>query len=760
MISKSMTGRRSGWSGVLGVLAATALQASPVAAQPYAYVANLGSDTVSVVDVATQTVATTVPVGSNPDGVAATPDGTRVFVANFLSDDLSVIDTGTNTVSARIDVGSGPVGVAVRPDGTFAYVTNRGSNTLSVISVATNALVATIPVGAGPDAVAITPDGAFAYVTNSFTHSPGTVSVVDLHTNAVTTTVEVYRTPNRLAITPDGRFVYVANFNSWNIAVIDTGSNTVTATIPLFGRPSGVAVHPNGAAVYVVTLGGTVEVIETATNTITNVIRVGDSPYGIATTRNGGGGYVANFAAGTITAVDLGDEVGTGTVAVGSNPFAVAVNCAGSGCTEPAYTPRPTRTPTATGTVTKPPTITPTRPPTFTPTPVPSPIRLEIGPANGLPGEQVSVIVTLRTEGRPVVATQSDLSFDANTPIAALPNGKPDCSMNPAIDKRGTTFVFEPVGCVQDATCTVVRALVVAFDNVDLIPDGAVLYTCNVRIGAGVPPGAYPLTIVASGSDPFAGGLTAALTGGYVVVGTPQGATPIPTHTLQPTPTNSPGPTAVPTPTIDLAHAAAIHIGSATGSAGQRVQVSVSIDTKGLDISGIQNDITFDPDTAVAARANGRPDCTVNPAINKNASAFAFQPPSCRLSGDCDRLRAVIFAIDNGDSIPDGAVLYTCNVDIAASASPGTHPLGNVDPLATSPEAIRVSAVGTSGQVIVTGPSGQGHLSTSSASSASGGCQTVEPASGGSWLLLAAGFLFALWRRPSDNVEHAVDAAV
>ncbi len=748
MTTNSMTGRRSGWSRALAVLAATALRTCPVAAQPYAYVANLGSATVSVVDVATQSVAATVPVGSNPDGVAATPDGTRVFVANFLSDDLSVIDTSTNTVIARIDVGSGPVGVAVRPDGTFAYVTNRGSNTVSVVSVATNALVATIPVGAGPDAVAITPDGAFAYVTNSFTHSPGTVSALDLRTNTVKTTVEVYRTPNRVAITPDGRFAYVANFNSWNIAVIDTSSNTVTATLPLFGRPSGVAVHPNGASAYVVTLGGTVEVIETATNTITNVITVGDTPYGIATTRNGGAGYVTNFAAGSLTALDLGDEVSTATVAVGAKPFAVAVNCVGSGCTEPAYTPHPTRPPTATGTATETPTATPTRPPTFTPTPLPSPIRLEMEPVNGLPGQQVTVTVSLRTEGQPVVATQSDLSFDANVPIAALPSGKPDCALNPAIDKSGTTFLFEPVGCEHDVTCTAVRALVVSFDNVDLIPDGAVLYTCNVRIGTGIPPGAYALTIVASGSDPSGGALTAALTGGYVVVGTPPEATPISTFTQLPTRTNPPAPTVVPTPTIDLAHAAVIHIGSATGAAGQRVQVSVTVDTKGLDISGIQNDITFDPRAAVAARANGRPDCTVNPAINKNASAFAFQPPSCTLSGDCNRLRALIIAIDNGDSIPDGAVLYTCNVDIAASAPPGTYPLGNVDPLATSPEAIRVSAVGTDGQVSVTGPSGQRGLSTSGAASASSGCQTVEPSSGGaSWLLLAAGLLLTVRRR-------------
>lgn len=748
MITERRTRWGSEWSGTFAILAGVSLLTAPAVAQPYAYIANLGSDTVSVVDAATQNVVATIAVGSNPDGVAVTPDGARVYVANFLSDTVSVIDAGTNTVTATIDVGSGPVGVAVTPDGTLAYVTDRGANTVSVISVATHALVTTIPVGAGPNAVAITPDGAFAYVTNSFTNSPGTVSVIDLHTNTVTTTVDVYRTPNRVAITPDGRFAYVANFRSWNIAVIDTSSNTLTATIPSLGRPSGVAVNPNGASVYVVTLGGTVEVIDSATNTISNLISVGESPYGIATTRNGGVSYVANFAAGTLSAVDLGDEVSTATVAVGSKPFAVAVNCVGSGCSEPPYTPRPTRTPTATWTATVTPTITPTRAPTSTPTPVPSPIRLEIGPVTGLPGQQTTLTVSLRTAGRQVAATQSDLSFDSNTPIAVLPSGKPDCAPNPAINKGGTTFLFEPVGCVPDATCDSVRALVVSFDNLDLIPDGAVLYTCNVQIGNNTPPGAYAVTIVASGSDPTGGELTAAASGGYVVVNTPPGATPIPTYTVPPTATNTPGPTAVPTPTSDAAHAVAVQVGSATGTAGQRVQFSVTLDTKGLDVSAVQNDITFDRQTAIAVRANGTPDCVVNPAIDKNATGFAFQPPSCTLSGDCARLRAIVIAFDNADPLPDGAVLYTCSVDVAASAPPRAYPLGNADPLVTSPAGVRISTVGTDGQIVVTGPSGQGLLSAHGAASAGGGCQTVPPGNGGArWPLLAAALFFALRRR-------------
>ena len=69
-------------------------------------------------------------------------------MANQGSNDVTVINTATNTVVATIPVGSQPIGAAVTPDGTRVYVTNTASNTVSVINTATNTVVATIPVGA------------------------------------------------------------------------------------------------------------------------------------------------------------------------------------------------------------------------------------------------------------------------------------------------------------------------------------------------------------------------------------------------------------------------------------------------------------------------------------------------------------------------------------------------------------------------------------------------------------------------------------
>ncbi|RPJ72889.1 MAG: YncE family protein, partial [Alphaproteobacteria bacterium] len=124
-----------------------------VYAAPFAYITNSGNNTVSVIDTATDTVTATVPVGTNPFGVAVSPDGSKVYVANSGSDPsyegtVSVINTTTNTVTATVNnVGTNPVGVSVVPDGTKVYVANSGSDpsyegTVSVINTTTNTVTA------------------------------------------------------------------------------------------------------------------------------------------------------------------------------------------------------------------------------------------------------------------------------------------------------------------------------------------------------------------------------------------------------------------------------------------------------------------------------------------------------------------------------------------------------------------------------------------------------------------------------------------
>lgn len=134
------------------------------------YITHSGSGTVSVIDTSNQTFLTTIHIGINPQGIAASPlhvdvagmaydsNNGRMYVANSYSNTISVINSSTMQVNATIHVGFYPQGVAYDSAHGYLYVANAKSNTVSVIDTATNRVVDIIDVGKFPSGVAYDSD--------------------------------------------------------------------------------------------------------------------------------------------------------------------------------------------------------------------------------------------------------------------------------------------------------------------------------------------------------------------------------------------------------------------------------------------------------------------------------------------------------------------------------------------------------------------------------------------------------------------------
>lgn len=318
----------------------------------FAYVANdnsdgiPGDDTVSVIDIATNTVIKTISDSSfnQPYTVTINAAGTLAYVTNSNSTTITIINIATNTVSGIINGFDGPSGMAITPDGTTAYVNNYGGpegvqsgngTTVRVVDLATNTIVgAPITVGLAPASLAITPDGAFVYVISYVDGNPGngTTSIIQTSDNTVVGTIPGFTGPFQIVITANGKYAYVTNFGSNNfspigttVSVIDLTTNEISDTIRLGTQPSGIALTPNGRFAYVTNynslyLGpnftdltpgiGIVNIIDLCTNKVLcQTLIAGESPSNIAITPDGKRAYVSNYASNNVSVFNINDRM-------------------------------------------------------------------------------------------------------------------------------------------------------------------------------------------------------------------------------------------------------------------------------------------------------------------------------------------------------------------------------------------------------------------------------------------------------------------
>lgn len=357
----------------------------------------------------------------------------------------------------------------------------------------------------------------------------------------------------------------------------------------------------------------------------------------------------------------------------------------GGAVTPGAETPTSTETPTGAPTATDTPA-----PPTETATAAPSPTGTDTpleGPTD-TPTETGATPTDTPMEGETSTPTDTPTEAETSTPTDTPSEGPTDTPTQAAATDTATPTATETATGVPTGT-----ASATATATATGVPTG----TATATITPSASPSSSP---TASHTASPTATATAAATPTSTATHPPT-ATVTPTHT-QPTATATLTRTGTPTNT-PLPIQASIIIGSATGEPGSTTTFAVTLETD-TQVAGTQNDITFDPKARIPADAEGKPRCTVNPTIRKDATEFAFLPAGCTPAIDCTAVRAIVLGIDNLDPIPSNSTLYTCEVQIAADAS-GTIPLPCSNPVAGDPDGERIGADCTDGAITVAEPS-------------------------------------------------------
>jgi hypothetical protein len=276
----------------------------------YAYVANSGSSSMSIIDIsnpASPVTVATSSAGTNPNSVFVS--GRYAYVANNGSASMSIIDISNPASPVTVatpSVGSNPFSVFV--SGRYAYVANQGAASMSIIDISNPAspvTVSTPSVGSSPRSVFVS--GRYAYVVNS---GGSSMSIIDISNPASPLTISTPSTGSfPYSVFVSGRYAYVTSLLGSSLSVIDISNpaSPVTVSTPSAGSLP-YSVFVSGRYAYVANSGGNsvsiIDISNPASPVTVSTLRVGSSPYSVFV--SGHYAYVINGNDNSLSILDIG----------------------------------------------------------------------------------------------------------------------------------------------------------------------------------------------------------------------------------------------------------------------------------------------------------------------------------------------------------------------------------------------------------------------------------------------------------------------
>jgi YVTN family beta-propeller protein len=178
-----------------------------------------------------QSVGATIPVGTNPLGIAVNPVSNKLYVANAGSDNVTVIDL-TSGGSATIPSGDFTRWLGINTETNRIYASALLGANVTVINGATDTVATTLGTG-GAGWTAVNPLNDRAYVLR---YGAGDeVNVLQGQTYLLTSATKSYQ-PVSLAINPVNNWIYIAHQTTGDIVSMDM---TTPAPYPPMKCPDG-----------------------------------------------------------------------------------------------------------------------------------------------------------------------------------------------------------------------------------------------------------------------------------------------------------------------------------------------------------------------------------------------------------------------------------------------------------------------------------------------------------------------------------------
>ena len=144
-----------------------------------AYTANVGSGTVSVLDLTARKAITIIPVSNRVQRMSLSIDERYAFTSDGTKAQLAVIDTATHQVKTFVPLPGFGYGSAPTPDGKWLLVAAPFANKVGVVDVQNLSLARTIDLPPAPQEVVVSPKNDVAYVSCDRSGKIAVISLAD-----------------------------------------------------------------------------------------------------------------------------------------------------------------------------------------------------------------------------------------------------------------------------------------------------------------------------------------------------------------------------------------------------------------------------------------------------------------------------------------------------------------------------------------------------------------------------------------------------
>ena len=183
--------------------------------------------------------------------LAVSPDESTAWTTDLGSRTVTRVDLGGEKSPLSVEVGEEPEGISLTPDGSALWISARGSNEAYELDPETMAVRKTVKTGAFPLRIAVRPQGDVS-VTSDL--AAGGLSVIDLAKGEVARSIAVSNAEEaeqRVQVTilwsEDGERVYAAETGTDTIAEVDFASGTVIRRLSAGNGGDGLAILTHGA---------------------------------------------------------------------------------------------------------------------------------------------------------------------------------------------------------------------------------------------------------------------------------------------------------------------------------------------------------------------------------------------------------------------------------------------------------------------------------------------------------------------------------